>query len=148
MRIVSHRKLKEFYETNGREDSRAALGRWYEIAKEQYEFALMRIEELLPLIDDNSTPKNDRKAIELSVMSDIVVCYEDEHYPVEKPSISELIELYLEEKGLTQKQLAHEIGVSPSRVNDYISGRSEPTLKNAGLLCKVLNIPPSVMLRV
>ena len=31
MRIVSHRKLKEFYETNGREDSRIALERWYDI---------------------------------------------------------------------------------------------------------------------
>ena len=36
-----------------------------------------------------------------------------------------------------------EIGVSPSRVNDYISGRSEPTLKIARLLCRVLNIPVS-----
>ena len=31
MRIVSHRKLKEFYETNGHEDSQTALARWYEI---------------------------------------------------------------------------------------------------------------------
>lgn len=49
---------------------------------------------------------------------------------------------------MTQKQLAFEIGVSPSRINDYISGRSEPTLKNAGLLCKILNIPPTAMLRI
>jgi len=34
MRIVSHRKLKEFYEANGREDSRVALERWYDIADE------------------------------------------------------------------------------------------------------------------
>lgn len=33
MRIVSHRKIKEFYETAGREDSRAALENWYEIAE-------------------------------------------------------------------------------------------------------------------
>ena len=31
MRIVSHRKLKEFYETKGYEDSRIALERWYDI---------------------------------------------------------------------------------------------------------------------
>lgn len=29
MRIVSHRKLKEFYETPGREDSKTALESWY-----------------------------------------------------------------------------------------------------------------------
>jgi len=34
MRIVSHRKLREFYEANGREDSRVALERWYDIAEE------------------------------------------------------------------------------------------------------------------
>ena len=115
--------------------------------KQQYEFALARIEELLPIVDDN-TPANDANAVELSVMSDVVIGYEKEHYPIGKPAVSELIELFLEEKGMTQKQLAHEIGVSPSRVNDYISGRSEPTLKNAGMLCHVLGIPPSIMLGV
>ena len=34
MRIISHRKLKEFYETPGREDSKVALERWYQIAEE------------------------------------------------------------------------------------------------------------------
>ena len=102
------------------------------ITKEQYEFALARVEELLPLVDD-STPANDKSMVE-------------EHFPIEKPTVAELIELSLEEKGMTQKQLASEIGVSPSRVNDYISGRSEPTLKIARLLCRVLNIHPAAML--
>ncbi len=34
MRIVSHRKLKEFYETPGREDARVSLERWYHIVLE------------------------------------------------------------------------------------------------------------------
>ena len=33
MRIVSHKRLKEFYETKGYEDSRVALERWYDIAE-------------------------------------------------------------------------------------------------------------------
>ena len=33
MRIVSHKKLKEFYETKGYEDSKVALERWYDIAE-------------------------------------------------------------------------------------------------------------------
>lgn len=117
------------------------------VTKNQYEFALERIEQLLPLVDDNMSA-NDVNAIELSVLSDLVIAYEKEHYPIGKPTVAELIELSLTEKGMTQKQLAFEIGVSPSRINDYISGRSEPTLKNAGLLCRVLGISPSVMLRV
>ena len=33
MHIISHRKLKEFFETPGMEDSRIALERWYDIAQ-------------------------------------------------------------------------------------------------------------------
>ena len=115
------------------------------ITKEQYEFALSRIEELLPLVDD-STPANDKNAVELTLLSDVVIAYEKEHYPIGKPTVAELIELSLEEKGLTQKQLANEIGVSPSRISDYVSGRSEPTLKVARMLCQVLGIQHAAML--
>ena len=115
------------------------------MTEKQYKFALERIEELLPLVLED-TPANDKNAVELSLMSDLVIGYEKEHYPIEKPTVAELIELSLEEKGMTQKQLASEIGVSPSRVNDYVSGRSEPTLKIASLLCRVLNIAPAAML--
>lgn len=53
------------------------------VSKEQYEFALIRIEELLPLVNDN-TPANDKNAVELSAISDIVIAYEKEHYPIEQ----------------------------------------------------------------
>ena len=117
------------------------------INKEQYGFALSRVEELLPLVDDN-TPLNDRNALELKLMSDIVIAYETIHFPIEKPTVAELIALSLEEKGITQRELAGNIGVSPSRINDYIAGRSEPTLKIAQRLCMVLNISPAAMLRI
>ena len=65
------------------------------ITKEQYGFALAKVEELLPLVDDN-TPANDKKALELSVMSDIVIAYEKAHHPIEKPTVPELIELSLQ----------------------------------------------------
>ena len=42
------------------------------ITREQYEFALARVEELLPLVDDN-TPAHDKNALELTVMSDGVI---------------------------------------------------------------------------
>ena len=34
MRIISHRKLREFYESLGHSDSRVALERWYQIAED------------------------------------------------------------------------------------------------------------------
>lgn len=115
------------------------------ITKAQYEFALARIEELLPLVDDN-TPSNDRNAIELTLMSDTVIEYEKEHYPIGKPTVAQLIQLSLEDKNMSQKQLSIKIGVSPSRISDYISGRAEPTLRVARQLCTTLGIAPSAML--
>ena len=115
------------------------------ITKSQYEFALAKIEELLPMVSED-TPTDDKDAVELSILSDVVIEYEKEHFPVEKPTVAELVALSLEEKNMTQKQLAEEIGVSPSRISDYVNGRAEPTLKIASSLCKVLDIQPSEML--
>lgn len=56
------------------------------ITKEQYDFALARIEELLPVVDDY-TSSNDKNAMELTMMSDIVIDYEKEHYPIGKPAV-------------------------------------------------------------
>lgn len=53
------------------------------ITKEQYENALKRIEVLLPTVTDK-TPATDKNTIELSMMSDIVIAYEKEHYPIGK----------------------------------------------------------------
>jgi HTH-type transcriptional regulator/antitoxin HigA len=115
------------------------------ISQEKYEFALSRIEALLPIVTDE-TPANDVNAVELALMSDIVIEYEKEHYPIAKPTVAELIKLSLEQYGLTQKTLAAMVGVSPSRINDYVSGKAEPTLRIAHSLCHTLHISPSAML--
>lgn len=57
--------------------------------KEQYEFALARIEELLPQVNE-STPSNDRKAVELTMVSDVVINYEKEHFPILKITPAEM----------------------------------------------------------
>lgn len=85
---------------------------YMEITRHQYEYALSRIEELLPIVDD-TTLLSDRNTVELSLLSDVVIEYESVHYKIEKPTIAELIDLALEEHKMTQKELAREIGVSP-----------------------------------
>jgi len=117
------------------------------VTKEQYEFALARIEELLPLVTDE-TPATDRNAVELTMMSDIVIDYEKEHFPIEKPNVGDLIVLSLNQKEMTQRELAQIIGVSPSRISDYVSGRAEPTLKIARSLCRTLDIKPAEILGI
>lgn len=117
------------------------------ITEEQYRFAQSRVEALLPLVDDN-TPLSDSKAVELVMMSDIVIDYEQEHFPIEKPSVAELISDGLKDSKITQKQLAEELGVSTTRVNDFVSGKSEPNLRIAGHICRFLHISPAAMLMI
>lgn len=116
-----------------------------DITRAQYEMAEKRIEELLPLVSD-ATPTNDPLSVELAMMSDIVEEYEKIHYPIEKPTPAELIKEGLKEKNMTQKQLSEKIGISPSRVNAFVSGKSEPSLTLAGRICRILGIMPEAML--
>ena len=111
----------------------------------RYEYALRRVEDLLPQVGEDM-PANDPLAMELAIMSDYVIAYEKEHFPLAKPTVAQLIQLSLEENNMTQKELAKRIGVSPSRINDYVSGRAEPSLKVARMLCSVLGIAPTLLL--
>ena len=115
------------------------------ITEAVYETALSRIEELLPLVTDN-TPNTDHKAIELRIMSDIVMEYEENYYPIQMPSLTMVMRLRLEEEKMTQVEFAKKIGVSPSRVSEYLNGKSEPSLKIARLISKLLHIEPSIVL--
>lgn len=51
------------------------------VTKEQYEFAQNRIEELLPLVGDEMSA-NHPLVVELALMSDVVISYEKEHFPI------------------------------------------------------------------
>ena len=51
MRIVSHRRLVEFYQSEGRGDSKAALERWYGMAEEAKWKSLSDIKVDFPATD-------------------------------------------------------------------------------------------------
>ena len=117
------------------------------ITKEQYELALARIEELLPMVDDN-TPVNDPNYLELDLVSDLVADYEEEHYPIAAPTLVETIKLRMYEMGLTQSKLAEMLGLSNAQVCEILNGKSEPSLKIGRELSRQLNIDPAIVLGV
>ncbi|MGL5619846.1 MAG: type II toxin-antitoxin system HigB family toxin [Tannerellaceae bacterium] len=51
MRIVSHKKLRDFYESKGREDSHLALSKWYEIAEKAEWKNISDIKLYFPSVD-------------------------------------------------------------------------------------------------
>ena len=115
--------------------------------KVQYEWAIKRVEELLPLVDDN-TPLDDPNSIELELLSNLVADYSDEHFAIGEPTSVDVLKLRMYEMGLTQKALSALIGVSPSRLSDYVSGKCEPTLRVAREMSRKLNIDANIVLGV
>ena len=112
-----------------------------------YRATMERIEELLPLVDDN-TPMDDRNLIELDLLSGLVEEYEDVHYPINAPSLVDIIKLRMYEMGINQVKLSELLGVSPSRVSEFLTGRSEPTLKIGREISRKLNIDANIVLGV
>jgi HTH-type transcriptional regulator/antitoxin HigA len=115
--------------------------------EQQYKAILERIEELLQ--DSNNIENQNAKGyVELNILSDLVADYEEQNYPVTKPSLTEVVKLRMAELGLNQKRLSELLGVSSSRVSEYLTGKSEPTLKVARAISKKLSIEPSIVLGV
>lgn len=113
--------------------------------EQQYGAIMKRIDELLKVVN-NKTSSSDPNFIELDILSEMVEKYEEEHYPISTPSLIDVIKLRMYEMNLTQSKLAELIGVSPSRVSEYLNGKSEPTLQVAKQLHQKLNISPAVIL--
>ena len=113
----------------------------------QYEWAVKRVEELLPLVTDD-TPLTDPNSIELELLSNMVADYSEEHFAIGAPSLMEVIKLRMFEMGITQSNLAQLLGVSPSRVSEYLSGKSEPTLKVGREISRKLHIDANIVLGV
>lgn len=113
----------------------------------EYRATMARIEELLPLVDDN-TPMDDKNLIELDLLSGLVEEYENIHYHIKTPTLIDVIKLRMFEMDLNQNDLAKILDVSKSRVSDYLNGRSEPTLQVARVISRELNISPGIVLGV
>ncbi len=115
--------------------------------EQQYNWAVKRVEELLPLVDDN-TPLDNPNSIELALLSNLVTDYSEAHFAIGEPTLAEVLKLRMYEMGLTQKSLSELIQVSPSRLSNYISGKCEPTLPIARNISKKLNINADIVLGI
>lgn len=113
----------------------------------EYDVIVERIETLLQN-PENIEDKDSSGFIELNLLSDLAADYEEYHYPVEKPSLSEAVRLRMAELGLNQKKLSELLGGSTSRVSEYLNDKSEPTLKVAREISTKLGIDASIVLGV
>ena len=108
--------------------------------EEDYEAALARVEEIFHA--KLGTPEGD----ELDVLTDLIVIYEDKHYPIGPPSLLQAIEFYMEERGLTKDDLVPLIG-SRQKVAEVLAGKRDITMPMARALHRHMGIPAESLLQ-
>jgi len=116
-------------------------------SEKEYNAIINRIEELL-FVPENIENPEAKGYVELNLLSDLVAEYEELHHPIQPPTLSEAIKLRMHERGLDQKALSQYLGVSSSRISEYLNGKSEPTLKVAREISRKLDIEASIVLGV
>ena len=113
--------------------------------KIQYDWAVSRVESLLPLVDED-TPATDSNRIELELLSNLVADYSDEHFDIGEPDFLTTLRSRLSERHLSQKDAAVLIGISPSKLSEILNGKVQPTLNQAKTISREFDILPSLIL--
>ncbi|MCQ2174939.1 MAG: helix-turn-helix domain-containing protein [Bacteroidales bacterium] len=116
-------------------------------SREQYEWALGRIEALVNDVTEQM-PDNDPRKMEYCLLSNLVADYSDEHFDLGTPTLQECLKERMFEQGLSQKDVAGMLGTSQSRVSELIAGKCNPTFEMARNICRNLGISPAVVLGV
>ena len=115
--------------------------------EKEYKVLVERIEILLQN-PENIENQEAQGYIELNILSNLVADFEENHFPIKKPTLIETMKLRMYERGLNQKRLSELLGVSTSRVSEYLTGKSEPPLKTARDISQKLDIDPMIVLGV
>jgi HTH-type transcriptional regulator/antitoxin HigA len=105
-----------------------------------YEAALAEVERLWDA--EEGTPAGDK----LDILITLVEKWEDLHYPIAPPDPVEAILFYMEQKGLTRKDLEPYLG-QRSRVADVLNRKRPLSLQMIRNLHDHLGIPADILLR-
>lgn len=105
-----------------------------------YEAALAEVERLWDA--EEGTPAGDK----LDILITLVEKWEDLHYPIDPPDPIEAILFYMEQKGLTRKDLEPYLG-QRSRVADVLNRKRPLSLQMIRNLHDHLGIPAAILLR-
>lgn len=106
----------------------------------EYQAALAEIDTLLEV--EAGTPEVDR----LELLSMLVEAWEDEHYPIGDPDPIEAILFYMEQNGLSRKDLEPYIG-DRARVADILNRRRPLSLNMIRRLHAGLGIPAEILIK-
>lgn len=107
--------------------------------KQDYDEALARVDALM------GAPLESAEGRELDVLVELVVAYEEKHFPMDYPSPAEAIEYCMEQRGLEPRDLVPLIGTR-TKVTEVLSGKRQITMPMACALQENLDIPAESLL--
>jgi HTH-type transcriptional regulator / antitoxin HigA len=110
--------------------------------KADYERALAEIDAIIKQNPDGNTPDAER----LELLSLLVSDYESKHNPIQPPDDPvEVIQFYMDQKGLTRKDMEQYLG-NKARVSDILNRRRSLSLPMIRRLSHGLGIPADLLI--
>ena len=103
--------------------------------KKDYQHALELLESTF--LDETLEPF-------VHVLSGHIETYEQTHFPIPEATTGEVIAFLMEQKHLTQQEVAKATGVHQSVLSRLIKGEREPTLEHVRILAKFFEVDRSV----
>jgi HTH-type transcriptional regulator/antitoxin HigA len=82
----------------------------------------------------------------LDVLSDLVEAYEKEHVLIPDASAAEMLEFFMTERGLTQTQLAKEVGIAQATISNVLRGVRDLTTDQIVRLARYFHVGPAAFL--
>ena len=113
--------------------------------EKQYKAILGRIDEIFFQTDEKTSPE-DPRLLELDLLSSMVEEYEKEHFPIETPSLPDMLVEKMGEYHVNQKEMASLLGMTASRLCDILNRKKTPTYRQAQTIASKLDISPAIVL--
>jgi HTH-type transcriptional regulator / antitoxin HigA len=82
----------------------------------------------------------------LDALSDLVIVYEQEHHAVAPLPPHELLVQMLDERGMSQAELARTAGLAKATVSDLATGKRPFTVKQMHAVARIFGLPATVFL--
>ena len=82
----------------------------------------------------------------LDALSDLVATYEDEAFPIDRPSDAAILSHLMDAKGVSQAEVCQGAGISKSTVSEVLSGKRRISRIMAGKLATFFHVDKSVLM--
>lgn len=109
--------------------------------KTQYKAALKLLESLWEKVgEDAKSPYGSL----FTLLSERIVAYEARHFPFDDPTPAKVLEYLIEERSVTQQEVADATGIQQSNLNQLIKGKRKLTTEHVKRLAQYFKMEPSV----